>query len=132
MFPMVVDDPSTYDYTDSSIHDHSEPSACDYTDQSGSGVGTHLPPSSGMPSEVSSAVASDSDLLPLPPSKSLKPIKQLGLSNFFTPISAGEAHAAWGKRKRGAQERDEEERAENMHQEEEWKKEKLSDIRERN
>lgn len=133
--PMATDDPAAYDYSDSSIHDNSELSAHDYTDQSVSGISAHFPPSSGMPSEVSSAVTSDSDLPPLPspaPFKSSKPAKQTGLLNFFPTVSAGEVHAAWGKRKRENQERDEKERAEVMRQEEEWKQEKLSDVRERN
>ena len=84
-----------------------------------------------MPSEVSSAVTSDSDLPP-PPSKSSKPVRQTGLLNFFSVIPGDEAHAAWGKRKRDNQEADEEKRAKVKHQEEEWKQENLQDMRKRN
>ena len=88
-----------------------------------------------MPSEVSSAVALDSDLPPPPPppppppSKSSRPAQQTGLLNFFSVIPREEAHAIWGKRKRENQERDEEERAKILYQEEEWKQERLLDIR---
>ena len=128
----ATEDSAAYGYTDLSIYDNSELSADEYTDQSDFGISTHLPPSSGVSSEVSSAVTSDSDLPPIPPSNSSKPAKKVGLFNFFTPISASEAHAVWKKRKRENQEKDEEERAEIERREEEWKQEKLSDIRARN
>lgn len=113
---IIVDDLSTY-------------SGSDYT---GSGLGVSLPPSSEMPTELSSAVVSDSDP-PLPSSsKSLKPVQQSGLLNFFPIIPADEAHTAWSKRKRDNQDRDEEERAEVTRQQEGWKEKKLQTNRERN
>jgi hypothetical protein len=129
---MVTDDPTTYDYTDSSIYDNSELSGCEYTDQSGPGISSHLPPSSGVASEVSSAVTSDSDLPPVPPFKSSKPTQKSSLLNYFAPTSAAEAHAVWGKRKRENQDRDEEKHAEVRRKEEKWKQKKASDMRERN
>ena len=125
--PVTTDDPSAYDYSDSFIHDHTSLSTYDHTNHSGSDISIY-PLSSGVPSEVSSAVASDSDLPPLPPSKPSKPVQQTGLLNFFSVIPGDEAHAAWGKRKRDNQERDKEERTRVMHQEEEWKQEKLLDM----
>ena len=91
----------------------------------------HLPPSSGVSSEVGSAVTSYSDLPP-PPPKSSKPVQQTGLLNFFSAIPGAKAHAAWGKRKRDNQERDEEDRTKVMHQQEKWKQEKLLDIHNNN
>jgi len=85
---MVIDDTSI---------NHTDYSGSDYI---GSAMGPSLSPSSEMPTELSSAVVSDSD----PPSD--------------------QAHATWIKRKRENQERDEEEHAETAHQEEEWRKER--------
>jgi hypothetical protein len=112
----------------------SDPPTCDYnhSNYSNSDITTHLPPSSNAPTEVSSAVASDSELLLPPKTQSSKPTKKPGLLNFFPVIPADEAHAAWGKRKRANFERDEEERAEIMRKEEKQKEEKLADLRERN
>jgi hypothetical protein len=111
------DDPPTYDY--------------DYSSYSNSDISTHPPPSSNAPTEISSAVASDSDLLP-PQTKSSKPIKQTGLLNFFPVIPGDEAHAMWGKRKRANLERDGEQRAETIRKEGKWKEQKLTHLRERN
>jgi hypothetical protein len=111
------DDPPTYDY--------------DYSSYSNSDISTHPPPSSNAPTEISSAVASDSDLLP-PQTKSSKQIKQTGLLNFFPVIPGDEAHAMWGKRKRANLERDEEQRAETIRKEGKWKEQKLTHLRERN
>jgi len=129
--PITTDDHSAYEYTDSSIYGHTSLSVQDYTNYSGSDVSAHLPPSSGVPSEVSSAVTSDSDLPP-PPHKPAKPVRQTGLLNFYSVIPGGEAHAAWGKRKRDNQEKDEKERAEITLQEGRWKQKKLLDTREHN
>jgi hypothetical protein len=85
----------------------------DHSNYSNSDISTHPPPSSNAPTEISSAVASDSDLL-LPQTKSSKPIKQTGLLNFFSVILGDEAHAMWGKRKRVNLERDEEQCAETI------------------
>ena len=105
---MVIDDTSI---------NHTDYSGSDYI---GSAMGPSLSPSSEMPTELSSAVVSDSDPPPLPSSKSLKP----GLLNFFPTVPSDQAHATWSKRKRENQERDEEEHAETAHQEEEWRKER--------
>jgi len=70
--PIATDDPSTYEYTDSSIYGYTSLFVNDYTDYSGSDVSAHLPPSSGVPSEVSLAISSDSDLLPPSPHKPVK------------------------------------------------------------
>jgi biopolymer transport protein ExbD len=133
---ITTDDPSAYEYTDSPIHDHTSLSVYGHTDYSGSDRSIHLPPSSGVPSEVSSAVTSDSDLPPppppSPPPKSSKPVQQTGLLNFFSAVPRDEVHAAWGKRKRDNWERDEEARIEVTRKQEKWKQEKLSDIREGN
>lgn len=126
--PIIIDDPATYDYTNSSAYDYSELSAYNHADQSGSDISGQLPLSSGVPSEVSSAVTSDSDLPPPPPSlpsKSLKPVQQTGLLNFFSVVPGHEAHATWGKNKRKNRERDEEERAEIRRDEEKRKQEKV-------
>ena len=110
--------PSTHDHTDSSIYGCADPSAYNHTDYSGSDIPIHPPLSSNAQTELSSAVTSDSDL-PAP-----KPVRQAGLLNFFSAIPADEAHAAWSKRKRDNRERDEEECAKIIHQEEEWRKAK--------
>lgn len=142
---MITDDPMIYPHSDSSAHDpadqselstydladQSDLSVYDYADQSGSGISTHPPPSSGIPSEVSSAVNSDSELPPLS-LKSSKPMQQTGLLNFFSPIPADQAHAAWSEKKRKYRERDDEQRNKIMLQEEKWKEEKRLDIHERN
>jgi len=131
MDQFIIDDPSIHDHTDSSAHNHidssihdwTNPSVYSHTDYSGSDISAYLPPSSNAATEVSSAVPSDSDLPP-PPLQSTKPMQQTGLHNFFSVVPADEAHAAWGKRKRDNQGRDEEERAEIKCQEEEWREEK--------
>jgi hypothetical protein len=128
---MVTDDPTTQDYTESSVYDYSEWSAHDYSDQSGSGISMQYPPSSNVSSEVNSAVASDSDL-PQPSHKASKPVHQTGLLNFFSTIPADKAQAMWREKKRKNREKDDEERAEIMQQEKEWKTEKLQIQRENN
>jgi len=111
----------------------SDPPTCDYdhSNHSYSDIATHPPPTSNAPTEVSSPVVSDSDLPP-PQTQPSKPIQQTGLLNFFPIIPADEAYATWRKRKRDNLERDEEERAEIMQEEKEWREEKLVDVRERN
>lgn len=145
--PMVTDDLITHDHSDSSIYyqsefsvydlaDQSELSAHDYTDHSGSGISAYLPPSSGAPSEVSSDVASESDLpppqLPAASKSSSKPKQQTGLQDFFPTMPADEVHAAWSERKRKNREKDEENRAEVEYKEGKWKERKLTIQRERN
>lgn len=131
--PISTDDPSIHNHTEDSTHDYISLSAQSHTDHSDSDISGYLPPPSGISSEVSSAVTSDSELSPLPPLppplKSSKPVRQTGLLNFFPVIPGDEAHSAWGKRKRDNREKDEEERAQVMQQEEEWKQEKLLEIR---
>ena len=128
---MVTDDPITQDYTESSVYDYSEWSAHDYSEQSGSGISIQHPPSSNVSSEVNSAVASDSDL-PQPSYKASKPVHQTGLLNFFSTIPTDKAQAMWREKKRKNREKDEEEHAEIMQQEKEWKAEKLQIRRENN
>lgn len=67
------------------------------------------PPPSAFPSETSSALVSDSELLP--PS-STKATKQTDLHNFFSKVPAEEFHAGWRKRKRDNEQKDKEEHAE--------------------
>jgi hypothetical protein len=133
--PIITNNPTFHDITDSQTYDYSEPSAFNCTEQSGSGISAHPPPSSGGPSEVNSAVTSDSDLPPPPPLPLFKPsksIKQTGLSSFFSTIPAEQANAAWGKRKRENREMEDEKRAKVKRREEEWKEEKLLEKREGN
>jgi hypothetical protein len=127
----MIDDPTTYDCTESSMCEYSEYSAYD-TNQSGSGLSIHLPPSSGVSSGISSVVTSDSDLPPPKPYKSSKQVNQTGLHNFFSVIPQGEAHAVWSEKKRKNRDRDEEEQIEIMRQEKEWKQEKLQVQQEQN
>jgi hypothetical protein len=133
---ITTDDPFAYEYTDSPIYDHTSLSIYGHTDYSGSDRSIHLPPSSGVPSEVNSAVTSDSDLPPSPPPPSLpkssKPIQQTGLLNFFSAIPRDEVHAAWGKQKRDNQKGDRGAHIEVAHKQAKWKQEKLSDIHEGN
>lgn len=129
---MIIDDPSANDYSDSSLQHYSELSAHEYNNQSGSSGQLHFPPSSGVSSEVSPAITSDSDLPPLPSFESSKPVKQAGLLKFFSPIPTEEAHAIWSDRKRKYRERDEEEYAEILYQEQQHKQEKLQVRREKN
>ena len=122
---MITDDPTTYDCSDSSIYEYSGLSVCDDDNQSGSGLSTHLPPSSGISSGFSSGITSDSDPPPPPQPKPSKQVHQTGLHSFFSVIPADEAHAMWREKKRKNRDRDEEERTRIMHQEQEWKQEKL-------
>ena len=101
-----------------------DPSIPDHSGYSGSDTSAHLPPSSNIPTEVSSAVASDSDLPPLP-------TKQTGLLNFFSVVPGAEAYTVWAKRKRENQGKDEEEHAKVMRQEEEWRESKRQKLRDR-
>ena len=119
------------DHTDSSIYDQTNSSACDHPNYSGSDIAAYLPPTSNPPTEVSSAMTSDSDLPPPLPHSS-KPSKQAGLLNYFSAIPSNEAHATWAKRKRDNQEGDKEKRAKLMQQEEEWREEKRQKLRNRN
>jgi hypothetical protein len=66
------------------------------------------PPPSILPSEASSALASDSDL---PSPSSTKAKKQTDLHSFFLKMPGDELHAKWGKRKRDNEDRDREESA---------------------
>jgi hypothetical protein len=63
------------------------------------------PPPSILPSEASSAQASDSDL---PPSSFTKATKQNNLLNFFSKVPSTELHARWQKRKRDNEDQDRE------------------------
>ena len=126
----ITDGLSVPDYTDSSIPDHTNSSAYHPSDYSGSDS-AYLHQPSNVPTEVSSAVTSDSDLPP-PSFGSFKKTKQTGLLNFFSAIPADEAHAVWSKRKRDNQGRDEEERTEAKHQEEEWRETKRQKQRDNN
>jgi hypothetical protein len=133
---MIIDGTITSDCTDSSIYGCSEPSAYEDTDQYGSGISVDLLQSSGISSGVSSGATSESDLPPPPPPPSQlipsKPVHQTGLHNFFSAVPADELHAIWREKKRKNRDRDEEERIEGAHQEEEWKQEKLQVRREHN
>jgi hypothetical protein len=106
---IIAEGPSIPNHTDSLIYDHFNSSVNDHLDYSGSDLSAYLPPSSGVPTEVSSAMASDSDLPP-------PPVKQTQLLNFFSTVPADEAYTKWAKRKRDNQERDKEERTKVMHQ----------------
>jgi len=128
----ISDGPSTYDHTDSSIPNHTDLSTGNHTNNSGSDISTYFPPSSNAPSEVSSPVASDSDLPLLPPPGPSKPVQQSGLLKIFPIVPAAEVHATWGKRKGDNHERDKEEHGKVLHQQEEWREEKLLDLHERN
>ena len=121
-------DPSGYDHTDPSGYDYTSPSGYDHTEYSGSDLATHPPPSSNAPSDVPSAVTSDSDL---PQPGSSKQAQQSGLLNFFSVVPAEDSYSMWRKRKRDNLERDEEERAETMRREEKWKEEKAEKLRSR-
>ena len=101
-----------------------DPPTPDHPGYSGSDTSAHLPPSSNIPTEVSSAVTSDSDLPPLPN-------KQTGLLNFFSVVPGDEAYTVWAKRKRDNRGKDEEERAKVMHQEEELRESKHQKLRDR-
>jgi len=122
---IITEDPSVPDHTDSSTHDHINLPVYNHSDYSGSDISAHLPPSSNLQTEVNSAVTSDSDLPP-------PPVKQSNLLNFFSVVPTDEAYTTWAKRKRDNQERDEEKRAEVMHQQEEWREKKCQKLRDRN
>ena len=113
---IITEDPSTPDHTNSPVYNHS--------DYSGSDIPPHLPLSSNMPTEVSSAIASDSDLPPPP--------VQTNLLKFFSAVPADEAYSTWAKRKRDIQERDKEEHVEVVRQQEEWREKKCQKLRDRN
>ena len=114
---MITDDPMIYPHSDSSAHDpadqselstydladQSDLSVYDYADQSGSGISTHPPPSSGIPSEVSSAVNSDSELPPLS-LKSQNQCNKLVYSTFFL-LFLQTKHMLHGVRKRESTEK---------------------------
>jgi len=125
-------DLSGYDHTDPSGYDYTSPSGYDHTDYSGSDLATHPPPSSNAPSDVPSAVTSDSDLPHLLQSKSSKQTQQSGLLNFFSVVPAEDAYSLWKKRKRDNLERDEEQHAETVRQEKKWKEEKAEKLHSHN
>ena len=77
------------------------------------------PPSSAFPSEVSSALVSDSELLP-----SSSRIKQADLLGFFSKVPAEELYTKWRKRKRDNEEkyREEYEKKEKKDEEKSYKK----------
>jgi hypothetical protein len=87
------------------------------------------PPSSTMPSETNSAAVSESDLL-FP--SSIKARKQTGLLDFFSRMPAKEVHEKWGKRKRENEDRDREEHAKLKQKEEAEKIQKLEKRRANN
>ena len=125
-------DPSGYDATNSSGYGYTDPSGYDHTDHSGSDLLTHPLLSSNVPTEVSSAVTSDSDLLHLPRLKSSKQTQQSGLLNFFSVAPEEDSYSMWRKRKRDHQERDEEEQAKIMCWEKKWKEEHAERLHKRN
>jgi len=103
-----------------------------------------LPPSI-LPSEASSALASDSDLPPsilsseassalasdsdLPPSSSTKATKQTNLLGFFPKVPAKDVHTKWKKRKRDNEVKDREEYAERKQRDEAAQLHKLTNNR---
>ena len=100
------------------------------------------PPSSGISSEASSAVVSESDLPSaavsdsdlLVPSRK-KPSahkKQTGIQDFFQVLSEDDVQAAQAKRKRVDSEEEEVERAQRRKKEEKQKEKKLASRRENN
>ena len=106
---ITTEDPSVPDHTDSSsTHNHINLPVHNHFDYSGSDISAHLPPSSNLPTQVNSAVTSDSGLPP-------PPVKQSNLLNFFSVVPTDEAYTTWAKRKRDNQERDKEEYAEVMY-----------------
>jgi len=59
-------------------------------------------------------------------------MKQSNLLNFFCVVPTDEAYTIWAKRKRDNQEMDEEECAEVMHQQEEWREKKCQKLHDHN
>ena len=123
---ITTEDPSVPDHTNSSsTHNHINLPVHNHSDYSGSDISAHLPPSSNLPTQVNSAVTSDSGLPP-------PPVKQSNLLNFFSVVPTDKAYTTWAKKKRDNQERDEEERAEVIHQQEEWREKKCQKLHDHN
>lgn len=99
------------------------------------------PPPSGVPSEASSAVVSESDLpsaavsdsdLLFPPKGLSAHKKQAGIQEFFRVLSEDEVQAAQAKRKWVDSEEEEADRAQRRKKEEKQKQKKLNSRRENN
>ena len=116
------------DHTDHSGHDCPNHFLHSHTDCSGFDSVTYPPPSSNAPTDISSAVTSDSELLHLPQPRSSKLKQQSGLLNFFSVAPAENSYSIWRKRKRDNQERDGKEHAETTCQEKEWKEEEAEKL----
>jgi hypothetical protein len=128
---IILDDYSINHTLQDPTKDHSKPSTPPGTPLTGTLVFHHpncstssnsdsemfYPPSSGIPSEASSAVVSESDLpsaivseSDLPPPSHLQPPapkKQTGIYDFFQALSEDEIQAAQAKRKRANSEAEE-------------------------